>query len=76
GGLSDPVRKHVESMMTEIRSLLDRILQADREDALMLEQRKSSIGRQIGRATASRAVGRAYAAVGAPAREANVDVSR
>ncbi|QOV89900.1 hypothetical protein [Humisphaera borealis] len=55
-------KARAESLMTETRLLLERITSADKNDVLVLQQRKLSLGRQIGQASAGRVVNRAYAA--------------
>lgn len=70
-----PARHEVASdLLQKTRMLLERITTADREDALMLQQRKLNLGRQIGQARSARQVNRNYAAsaYGQPA--ARVDV--
>jgi hypothetical protein len=61
-------RQRAESLMAETRELLQQITAADRADALVLQQRKLSLGREINRATTARQVNRNYvtAAYGRP----------
>jgi len=54
-------REEAETLMAETRRLLEQITTADRNDALVLQQRKLSLGSQIGKATAARQVNRNYA---------------
>lgn len=67
-------RQRAESLFLETRALLEEITQADQNDVLVLQQRKINIGRQIGSASASQNVNRAYAAAayGRPAPRMNV----
>jgi hypothetical protein len=59
----DPrLRAEAETLLGETRRLLEQITTADRNDALVLQQRKLSLGTQIGKATAARQVNRSYAA--------------
>ena len=51
-----------ETLLAETRRLLEEITTADRNDALVLQQRKLNLGRQINQATAARQVNRNYAA--------------
>lgn len=63
-------RGRAQGLMAETKALLERITAADKNDVLVLQQRKLNLGRQIGQATAGRTVNRAYAAAayGKPAR--------
>jgi hypothetical protein len=68
-------RASAESMLAETRRLLEQITTADKDDVLVLQQRKLSLGRQINQTTTARTVNRNYAtsAYGKPA--ARMDVS-
>jgi hypothetical protein len=61
-------RARAELLMGESRTLLQQITSADRDDALVLQQRKLSLGREINRASAARQVNQKYvtAAYGRP----------
>lgn len=69
-------RDRAEALVGETRTLLQQITSADRDDALVLQQRKLSLGREINRATVGRQVNRKYvtAAYGRP--RSHVDVQR
>jgi hypothetical protein len=69
-------RAHAERLMGEGRRLLEQITTADRDDAMVLQQRKIDLGRQIGRATTARQVNRSYAAAAYGARVPRMDVQR
>jgi hypothetical protein len=72
-----PARKpDVEALLSEKRRLLEEITAADKDDALVLQQRKISLGRQIGQAGAAKAVNRTYAAAAYGARPPRMDVQR
>jgi hypothetical protein len=60
--LPPDARAEAEMLLAETRRLLEEITSADRNDALVLQQRKLSLGSQIGKATAARQVNRSYAA--------------
>ena len=60
--LPPDARAEAELLLGETRRLLEEITSADRNDALVLQQRKLSLGSQIGKATAARQVNRNYAA--------------
>lgn len=74
--LAPDERVRAESLMGESRRLLQQITSADRDDALVLQQRKLSLGREINRATVGKQVNRKYvtAAYGRP--RSSVDVQR
>ena len=67
-------RAAAERMLAETRQLLERITSADRDDAVVLQQRKLTLGRQISRTTAAKAVNRQYAAAAYGPRRSSVDV--
>jgi hypothetical protein len=60
--LDPPSRDRAEHLLAETRRLLEQITTADRADAMVLQQRKLNLGRQIHQATAARQVNRTYAA--------------
>ena len=66
----------VEELLAESRRLLQRITEADRDDAMVLQQRKLNLGRQIKAAAAARQVNRTYATAAYGARRASMDVQR
>ena len=76
GALQPDSRAGAEQLLAEARRLLEKITIADRNDALVLQQRKLNLGRQINTATAARQINRNYAlaAYGAPA--SSMDVRR
>lgn len=69
-------RAAAEAMMAETRKLLELITLADRDDALVLQQRKLNIGKQIGQAAAAKQVNRNYAAAAYGQRQGRMDVQR
>ena len=75
-GLLPGARGAAESLLSETRRLLEEITNADRNDALVLQQQKLNLGRQINQASAARQVNRNYAASAYSARPARVDVQR
>lgn len=60
GSISSAERARVEALMSETRALLEEITTADRNDVLVLQQRKLNLGRQINQAKAARSVNRSY----------------
>lgn len=60
--LGEADRARAESLLDETRALLQQITAADRDDALVLQQRKLNLGKQINQATSAGKVNRQYAA--------------
>ena len=75
-GLGATERERAEALLGETRRLLEEITAADRDDALVLQQRKLNLGRQINQAAAARQVNKNYAAAAYGARPARTDVQR
>ena len=69
-------RVRAESLLAETRRLLEEITAADRNDALVLQQRKLNLGRQINQASAAKQVNKSYAAAAYGNRQARMDISR
>lgn len=70
-------RARAEAMLAETRLLLEQITASDRNDALVLQQRKLNLGKQLGQTTVARQVNRSYAAAAyGGARPVNMDVQR
>ena len=55
-------RATIEARFAAARDLLAQITQSDQDDALLLQQRKLAVGRQLQRTTVTRQVNRGYAA--------------
>jgi hypothetical protein len=68
-------RASAEEMLAETLRLLERITSADKDDVLVLQQRKLNIGRQITQAGTARTINRNYAAAAYGKPPARVDVS-
>jgi hypothetical protein len=62
GKLDAPNRTSAEGLLAETRRLLEQITSADRNDALVLQQRKLNLGKQINQASAAKRVNRHIAA--------------
>lgn len=71
-----PARSQAERLIAETRGLLEQITQSDQHDALVLQQRKLNLGRQISQASAARQVNRNYAAAAYGARQTRMDVQK
>ena len=69
-------RSAAEGMLAETRRLLEQITSADKDDVLVLQQRKLNLGRQITQASTARTINRNYAASAYDKPVARVDVSR
>src|SRR5437660_8440632 len=67
-------RSSAEGLLAETRRLLEQITTADRNDAMVLQQRKVSLGRQINQASAARVTNRNYATAAYGTRAARMDV--
>jgi hypothetical protein len=74
GGLRSEQRAQAERLMGETRRLLEEITAADRNDALILQQRKLNLGKQISQASAAKQVNRNYAAAAYGAKVSRMDV--
>jgi len=55
-------RARAEKLLAETKALLEQITNADRNDVMVLQQRKLNIGRQINKTAAAKQVNRHYAA--------------
>ena len=77
GELTSPRRAEAEALLAETGRLLEQITTADRNDVLILNQQKLSLGQQINKASAARQVNRTYAAAAYGSRAAGgVDLQR
>lgn len=76
GGLETSQRMRAEGLLAETRRLLEQITTADRNDAMVLQQRKLNLGRQINQANAARQVNQRYAAAAYGAGRSSMDVQR
>ncbi|HLL88463.1 MAG TPA: hypothetical protein VK324_04105 [Tepidisphaeraceae bacterium] len=69
-------RATAAALLAETRRLLEAITTADRNDALVLQQRKLNLGRQITQASAAKQVNTKYATSAYGARPSGLNVSR
>ena len=69
-----PLRERAESLLAQARKLLEEITTADRNDALVLQQRKLNIGHQLNKTTAARSINRRYAAAAYGPRKTRMDL--
>lgn len=69
-------RGSAESMLAETRRLLEEITTADRDDAMVLQQRKLNLGRQINQAAVARQVNRNYVSAAYGPQASKMDIQR
>jgi len=74
GTLPEADRGEAEKLVGETRRLLEEITTADRNDAMVLQQRKLNVGKQINQAMAARQVNRSYAVAAYGKRASRMDV--
>lgn len=67
-------RVRADNAMSETRRLLEQITTADRNDALVLQQRKLNLGKQISQARAARQVNRTYANAAYGQKQSSLDL--
>lgn len=72
--LAPDARRRADNAMSETRRLLEQITTADRNDALVLQQRKLNLGKQISQARAARQVNRNYAAAAYGQKQSSLDL--
>ena len=72
----DTAAETAQSLLAETRRLLEAITTSDRNDAMVLQQRKLNLGKQIGQATVARNLNRNYAAAAYGRPQSRVDLSR
>ncbi len=75
-GLDVDSRKQAEANLSETRRLLEEITSADRSDALVLQQRKLNIGKQLTAASSAKQVNRNIAAAAYGSRGPRMDLTR
>ncbi len=73
-GMLPADRNVAEAMLAETRKLLEQITTSDRNDAMVLQQRKLNLGKQINQATSAKQVNRNYAAAAYGAPKSRMDV--
>lgn len=73
--LDAPRRAQAERLVAETRAMLERITESDRDDAMVLQQQKLSVGRQMTQTTTARQLNRNYAAACGP-RKSTMDLQQ
>lgn len=76
GELPDEDRSSAQQLLDRTRSLLEQITASDRNDALMLQQRKLNLGKQINDANNARRFNRTYAAAAYGQRPPALNIQR
>jgi hypothetical protein len=76
GSLPEIEQGKAQGLLAESRQLLEQITTADRNDALVLQQRKIEVGRALRQAAAGRAVNRSYATAAYGGRPPSMDVRK
>jgi hypothetical protein len=74
GELDEPSRGKAQQLLAESRRLLEQITSADRDDAMVLQQRKANLSQAIHQTSAARQVNRNYAAAAYGRRPSRMDV--
>jgi hypothetical protein len=74
--LSAEQRVAAESLLAETRRLLEQITTADRNDTIVLQQRKLNLGKQINKTVVARNINKNYAAAAYGKRPSRVDIQR
>jgi hypothetical protein len=75
-GIETGDRTRAEALLGKTRELLEAITRSDQDDALVLQQRKLNVGKQINQASSARQVNRTYAAAAYGKRASRMDVQR
>ena len=75
-GLGADQRRSAEGLLGETRRLLEQITTADRNDSIVLQQRKLTLGRQINKTAVARTLNRNYAAAAYRPKSSRVDIQR
>jgi hypothetical protein len=75
-GLAMEDRLSAESLLAETRRLLEQITVADRNDTIVLQQRKLNLSQQINKRTVARNINKNYAAAAYGPRRSNVDIQQ
>ncbi|HSZ56497.1 MAG TPA: hypothetical protein VK797_12595 [Tepidisphaeraceae bacterium] len=76
GRLPHSMRQKAEALLAESRSLLEQITAADRDDALVLQQRKLNLGKELRQASSARQVNRMYGMAAYGRKPSTMDVQR
>lgn len=75
-GLNAQQRQSAEELFAQTRTLLEQIVSGDKDDALILQQQKLNVGRQLGATQSQQSVNRRYAASAYGRPQARLDVQR
>jgi hypothetical protein len=75
-GLDQVTRTKAETLLAQSRSLLETITASDQDDALVLQQRRLNLGKEIRQTSSARQVHRMYGAAAYGHRPPRMDVQR
>jgi hypothetical protein len=75
-GIETKDRTRAEALLGKTRELLEAITQSDQDDALVLQQRKLNVGKQISQASSARQVNRTYATAAYGKRASRMDLQQ
>jgi hypothetical protein len=70
------VRGKAETMVGETRRLLEQIMNSDRRDALVLQQQKLNLGKQIHKAASAKQINRMYATAAYGQRKSTMNITQ
>jgi hypothetical protein len=76
GTLVDEDRVTAETLLGDTRRLLEQITTSDKNDAIVLQQRKLNLGLQINKTSVARTVNRNYAAAAYGPKRSTVDIQQ
>lgn len=76
GEIEVDLRGRAEGMVAETRRLLEQIMSSDRRDALVLQQQKLNLGRQINKAASAKQINRSYAAAAYGPQTSRMDIQQ
>ena len=74
--LSAADAERAQMLLNHVRELLAQITESDKDDALVLQQRKINVGRQLGKAAIGQKVTQSYAAAAYGKRSSTMDITR
>lgn len=76
GRIDQELKAQAETLLAETRRLLEQITASDQNDALVLQQRKLNLGKQINQTASARQINRTYAAAAYGTRQSRMNVQR
>jgi hypothetical protein len=76
GRIDQELKAQAETLLAETRRLLEQITASDQNDALVLQQRKLNLRKQINQTASARQINRTYAAAAYGTRQSRMNVQR